>query len=129
MINDQIADLLTRIRNAYSAGFISCEVLNSKMNMRILTVLKKYNYIVDFKVNKEGDGFAKIMVALVTKPLRKFNFKRVSKSGQRIYKGTAKLHKVCDGLGIAVLSTHKGVMSSVEAHKKNIGGEVLLEVW
>lgn len=129
MINDPIADMLTRIRNAYMAGHKEVSIPGSTIKMNILSVLKKHEYVASFAESKDEKGFAQIDVSLIENPDHQFTFSRVSKLGQRIYKSASDLQKVRQGFGIAVVSTSQGVMTGEEARAKNIGGEVLLEVY
>lgn len=129
MINDPIADMLTRVRNAYMAGHSEVVVPASKIKMSILSVLKKNEYVGNFTESKDERGFGQITISLIENPDHKFRFNRVSKLGQRIYKSSSELFKVRQGFGISVVSTSQGVMTGEEARAKNIGGEVLLEVY
>jgi len=131
MVNDPIADFLTRLRNGLMAR--KREVLTncSKMSLRIAEILEKSGYIDGIKV--ETDGPRKyIRVALrydsTGKPVAD-GFKRVSKPGLRTYAGAADIPSVRAGMGISILSTSRGIMTGVEAQKLNIGGEVLCLVW
>jgi small subunit ribosomal protein S8 len=123
MNTDPIADLLTRIRNAVKAGHERVVVPHSKLKMAVLAVLKQGQYINDYK----QDG-RDILVAL--NPERhQIHLKRISKPGQRIYKKSKDLKPVLEGYGIGVISTPQGVMTTGEAYKKHLGGEVICEVW
>jgi len=129
-MTDPIADLLTRIRNAELARHTSTIIPHSKMKISILEVLKKYKYIKDFTEEKiDGRVYSNIRVNLKEDTDNKVYYKRISKPGQRIYKNSDELKPVKSGLGIAIISTSKGVMSNVAAKKLNIGGEILCEVW
>lgn len=129
MVNDPIADLLTRIRNAQRAGHKNVHVPASKMSERILAVLRKEGFIDGFEIKKnEGDPFSKYAVYLryysTGRPaISKAD--RVSTPGHRKYAPSTKLPKVYSGLGISVVSTSQGVMSDREARKRKIGGEVI----
>ncbi|PIZ71250.1 30S ribosomal protein S8 [Candidatus Peregrinibacteria bacterium CG_4_10_14_0_2_um_filter_43_11] len=127
MVTDPIADLLTRMRNAFSANQEKTVVPYSKAKIAILSVLKQYKFIVDFKVVKSG-SFDEIEV-LLNRELKEFNLKRVSKPGQRIYIKSDAIKSVYNGYGIAVLSTSKGVMSANQARRDGLGGEYLCQVW
>ena len=125
---DVIADMLTRIRNALIAGHTSCEVVPvSKTKIAILEVLKRQGYIEDFVVqdraivvNFKFDKNGKPVIS---------GLKRVSKPSRRIYVPAKEVPWVLNGLGIAVISTSKGMMSDAEARAKKLGGEVVCEVW
>jgi small subunit ribosomal protein S8 len=124
---DPIADLLTRIRNAGMARKDSLTVPHAKIKVAILDVLKKRGFVADFSKVKTGD-FDEIEITL--KPDRNdLSLKRISKPGQRIYVKSATLKKVNGGLGLAILSTPKGVMSGEEAKKMKLGGELLCEIF
>ena len=127
MTTDPIADLLTRLRNAEMASHDSCEIPYSKMKESILNILKKHLYIEDFEVSGEGVD-KKIDVKLKTDKART-SYRRMSKPGQRIYVSVNKIRPVQNGLGIAILSTSKGVLDNIDAKKEKVGGELLCEVW
>lgn len=129
MVNDSIADLLTRIRNAQRAGHKSVSVPASRMVERVLAILKSEGFIESFETKERAEtGFKDFSIWLKYyqsgDPVIALA-KRVSKSGQRIYAGTEKLPKVQGGLGISIISTSQGVMSDREARRRKIGGEVL----
>jgi len=124
---DPIADLLTRIRNAYSARKDTVKISHSKVKMAILKVLKDRKFVYDYKEVK-NNGFNEIEITLHN-GINRLNLKRVSKPGQRIYVKSAMVKKVNGGLGVAILSTPKGILSGEEAKKMNIGGELLCEVY
>lgn len=129
MVTDSIADLLTRIRNAGQVGHPTVIVMKSKMNERMLSVLKNEGFIAGFDVVRaEGETIDKYKVYL------KYDenglsaitgSKRVSKSGRRVYSGVEGLPKIHRGLGVTIISTSQGVMTDREARKRGIGGEVL----
>ena len=127
MVTDPIADLLTRIRNAVKAKHSNTVVAYSKLKIAILEVLKKNNYNNDFKVIKVG-GFDQIEISLNT-TFEQLHLKRISKPGRRIYMKKGDLKPVLNGYGIGVISTPKGVMTTIEARKSGLGGELLCEVW
>ncbi len=128
-MTDPIADLLTRIRNAQTAGKAEVTIPSSRQKQAVLTVLKDEGYVEDFRV--EGDSKPQLVVKLKYfegRPVIE-TIKRVSRPGLRIYRDTASLPTVCGGLGVAVISTSKGVMSDRTARAAGIGGEVLCEVF
>ena len=127
MNTDPIADLLTRIRNAVKARHAQTRVPYSKLKVAILEVLKKQNYIEDFKVVKNGD-IGDIEVNLNTE-FTNLTLKRISKPGQRIYVKKDQIKPVLNGYGIGVISTPKGVMTTDEARKVGLGGELLCEIY
>ena len=132
MITDPIADYLTRIRNAQMAKHKLVEVPASNMKKDITKILFDCGYILNYKFIDEGpQGIIKI--ALKYNPETKMpsikSLQRVSKPGLRKYSDNAKLPRVLNGLGIAIISTSQGVMTDKEARKRNIGGEVLCYVY
>ncbi len=129
-ITDPIADLLTRIRNAQSARHGSVEVPASNMKKNICQILVDEGYVRSFNVTEDGkQGIIRITLRYVEgEPVIK-GLKRVSKPGLRIYSNAEELPKVMKGLGIAVVSTSKGIMTDRAARKENVGGEVLAFVW
>lgn len=131
-MTDPIADFLTRIRNAYMAGHKVVEVSSSKMKVEIARVLHEKGYILAYKV-VEGTPCNTIKIALKYHPdTKKAAIKkiiRISKPGLRQYTGVAQMPRVLNGLGIAILSTSKGIISDKEARTLNVGGEVLCYVY
>ena len=131
-MSDPIADMLTRIRNANTAKHDTVDVPASKMKISIAEILLKEGYIKDFEI-VQVDGFNTIHITL--KYGRDKNekiisgLKRISKPGLRVYASKEDLPKVLGGLGIAIISTNKGVLTDKEARKQNVGGEVLAFVW
>lgn len=129
-MSDPIADLLTRIRNAEMAGAKKVLAPYSKEKEAILTVLKKYGYVYSFKTAKSKKGdFNDLVIDLMDNRSNKTYLTRISKPGQRIYVKHSDLKPVKSGLGIAIISTSKGIMSNVEAKKLQVGGEILCEIW
>lgn len=132
MVTDPIADFLTRLRNAIQAGHRVVEIPASKMKKEISKILLDKGYILNYKeVNDTVQGSIKI--ALKYHPESKIpaitNLTRVSKPGLRKYSNAADLPRVLNGLGIAILSTSKGVMTDKEARTLNVGGEVLCYIY
>ena len=128
---DPIADMLTRIRNANSAKHKTVDVPNSKMKTAIAEILFKEGYIKSFElINNENQGIIRITLKYDEKGNRVIDgIKRISKPGLRVYAGAEELPKVLGGLGIAIISTNKGLLTDKEARKQNVGGEVLAFVW
>lgn len=128
---DPIADLMTRIRNAGLARHSSTRIPHSKMKERISNILKEEGYILD--VGVEGDGPGKqIIINLKYDGNHKLaikNMRKVSKSGCRTYAGVKDIPKINQGLGVAIVSTSKGIITDKEARKLNVGGEILCEIW
>jgi len=128
MITDPIADYLTRLRNAVNAKHRIVEVPASNMKKAITKILFEKGYILNYKFEDEGpQGVIKIALKYhpVTKAPAITNLTRVSTPGLRKYAGSEELPRVMNGLGIAILSTSKGIMSDKEARQQHIGGEVL----
>lgn len=131
MMTDPISDMLTRIRNGLSARKKSVEVPSSKLKVEICKILKEEGYILNFKeTDDEKQGILTIDLKYLpsSKPCID-GIEKISRPGRRIYKGKDELEPVLNGLGIAVVSTSKGILSDREAREQNVGGEVLLKVW
>lgn len=130
-ITDSIADMLTRIRNANSAKHETVKVPASNMKKAIAQILVDEGYIKSYKV--EDDGKQGVMeIALKYGPNKSqviTGLRRVSKPGLRIYSDVDDMPKVMKGIGIAIISTSKGVMTDKDARKANVGGEVLAFIW
>ena len=131
-MNDPIADLMTRIRNAGLANHSSTRVPMSKMKARIVEILKDEGYIEDFSID-EADGIHKEIIVnlryLDTSKLAIQRMRKVSKPGRRVYCGAGQVPQVKAGLGVAIVSTSKGVITDRDARRLNVGGEVLCEIW
>lgn len=130
MVNDSIADMLTRIRNAQTARHETVTIETSIMKKSIAQILLDEGYISAFEEVDAGKN-KNLVISLkyVNKSKVITGLKRVSKPGRRIYAGVQDLPKVLGGLGIVIVSTSKGVMTDKEARKLGIGGEVLAYVW
>ena len=130
-ITDAIADMLTRIRNANSAKHDSVKVPASNMKKAIAQILVDEGYIKSFTVEEDGkQGMIEIQLKYGPNKSQVITgLRRVSKPGLRIYTNVEDMPKVMKGLGIAILSTPKGVMTDKNARKANVGGEVLAFVW
>ena len=128
---DPIADMLTRIRNANSAKHKTVDVPASKMKTAIAEILFREGYIKSFEViSNENQGIIRITLKYDEKGTRVIDgIKRISKPGLKVYAGKEELPKVLNGLGIAIISTSKGLMTDKEARNAGIGGEVLAYVW
>lgn len=131
-MTDPIADFLTRVRNAYSAGNRIVEIPSSKMKVALTKILCEKGYILSYKV-VEGTPSSTIKIALKYHPQTKQaaikKIVRVSKPGLRKYTDVADIPRVLNGLGIAILSTSKGVITDKEAKELNVGGEVVCYVY
>jgi small subunit ribosomal protein S8 len=129
MMTDPIADMLTRIRNGQHAGKVSVSMPSSKLKQSIAQVLKEEGYIADFQISDEtGKQVMSIDLKYYEGRPVIDSLRRVSRPGLRIYKANDELPKVQDGLGIAIVSTSKGVMSDRAARAAGEGGEVLCYV-
>ncbi len=133
MTSDPIADMLTRIRNANAAKHDTVDVPSSKMKVSIAEILVNEGYIKKYVLVDNKQGFKDIRITLkygATKNEKIISgIKRISKPGLRIYVGVEDIPYVLGGLGTAIISTNKGVMTDKEARKNNVGGEVLAFVW
>ncbi len=131
MVQDKIADMLTRIRNANQMKYETVEVIGTKMTLGIAKILKDEGYIADYSYEKTltsdkltltlkyGDRKERVITGL----------KRISKSGLRVYAKADEIPRVLNGLGIAIISTSKGLMTDKEAREQKLGGEVLAYIW
>ena len=134
MTSDPIADMLTRVRNALMVGKPTCEIPSSKIKVEIARILKEEGYIEDYTVGDEKP-FSLITIQLKYYGARRerkpviSNIQRVSKPGRRVYRGRTDLPRVMSGIGIAIVTTPKGVMTAQQARREHVGGEVLCYVW
>lgn len=127
MMTDPISDMLTRIRNAIRAGHTKVDIPGSKTKANICKVLKDEGYIRSFKIVAKEINDIKIRVYLKENAI--VQLERASSPGLRRYAGYQKIPRVCSGLGVSILSTSKGIISSREAKKLKVGGEILCNVW
>ena len=129
-ITDPIADMLTRIRNANAAKHTTVDVPASNMKKSIAQILLDEGYIKNFQLIDDGtQGIIRITLKYNGNDKALTGLRRVSKPGLRVYAGADELPRVLKGLGIAIISTSKGVMTDKRARKENVGGEVLAFVW
>lgn len=130
-ITDPIADMLTRIRNAGSARHETVDIPNSKMKKAIAEILLEEGYIKSFQLIDDGtQGVIRVTLKyLPGKEKAIQDLRRVSKPGLRVYAGADELPQVLRGLGIAIISTSKGIMTDKKARAQHVGGEVLAFVW
>ncbi len=130
-MTDPLADMLTRIRNAAKARFSLVQMPLSKLKVNVAKVLKEEGYIVNYHVSEEGaQGVLTLELKYGVNNERVITgIRRISKPGRRQYKASDHIPKVMSGLGIAILTTSKGVISDKKARQQNVGGEVLCEVW
>ena len=128
---DPIGDMLTRIRNGQMRSLNNIEIPFSSFRSKILEVLKNEGYIINFNVKENKNKIKSILVDLKYyegQPVIK-EIKRISKPGRRVYSRATSIPKVLNGLGLAILSTSKGVMSDAEATKNNLGGEIICRIF
>lgn len=129
-ISDVIADMLTRIRNANDAKHETVDIPASNMKRAIAEILLSEGYIKGYQIVEDGkQGVIRITLKYVGKQKVIHGLRRVSKPGLRIYSNCEDMPKVMNGLGIAIVSTSKGIMTDRQARKENVGGEVLAFVW
>ncbi len=132
MVNDTISDMLTRIRNANMVKHQIVQIPASKMSLEIAKILKEEGYIDDFENYTENEKkYLLISLKYIGKSRESVicKIERVSKPGLRVYSNSKNLPKVLDNLGIAIISTSKGVMTNLRAKELGIGGEVLCYIW
>ena len=133
VVTDTIADMLTRIRNANQMRYKEVVVPASKIKIEISRILKAEGFIADYRVEKsEDEAQGNIILTLKygeNKERVITGLKRISKPGLRVYAKNNEIPKVLNGLGIAIISTSRGIMTDKEARKENIGGEVLAYIW
>ena len=129
-ISDVIADMLTRIRNANDAKHESVDIPASNLKKSIAEILLEEGYIKNFQIVEDGkQGIIRVALKYVGKQKVIHGLRRVSKPGLRIYSNCEDMPKVMNGLGIAIVSTSKGVMTDKKARLANVGGEILAFVW
>lgn len=131
VVTDTIADMLTRIRNANAMSYTEVSVPASKLKIEIARILKEEGFINDYKVVSENVQKNILLTLKYGNKKEKVitGLKRISKPGLRVYVKSDEVPKVLNGLGIAIISTSKGIMTDKEARKQNLGGEVLAYVW
>jgi small subunit ribosomal protein S8 len=129
MTTDPIADMLARIRNASLARHARAEMPLSKMKVRIAQILKDEGYIEDYSVQTSPSSLILNLRYLKDRSSAIAGLKRTSRPGRRIYVGHTQLPKVLGGMGTAIISTSRGLLTDKAARQQNIGGEVLCEVW
>ena len=130
VVTDTIADMLTRIRNANQMRYEEVKVPASKIKIEIARILKEEGFIKDYKIVKDDAQGTIVLTLKYNKKERVITgLKRISKPGLRVYVKNDEVPKVLNGLGIAIISTSKGIMTDKQARKENIGGEVLAYIW
>jgi len=130
-MTDPIADMLTRIRNAGHARFDKVDIPASRMKISLARIFKDEGFIKNYKVIKDNrQGILRVYLKYGDQQQALIQgLRRVSKPGRRVYAGSEELPKVQGGLGVAVISTSKGVVTDRQARKLQVGGEVLCEIW
>jgi small subunit ribosomal protein S8 len=132
MVEDKIADMLTRIRNANQLKYDTVDVIGTKMTCEIARILKEEGYISEYKLTEATNGNTLTLNLKYTEGKKQrviTGLKRISKSGLRVYANRDELPRVLNGLGIAIISTSKGIMTDRDARKAGLGGEVLAYIW
>ena len=133
VVSDTIADMLTRIRNANQMRYEEVRVPSSKMKNEIARILKEEGFIEDYKIESSEDSVQDSILIKLKYTEKKqrviTGLKRISKPGLRVYAKNDEIPRVLNGLGIAIISTSKGIMTDKQARKENIGGEVLAYIW
>ena len=130
-VQDKIADMLTRIRNANQLKYETVEVIGTKMTLGIAEILKEEGYISDFTYEKSANGDKLTLTLKYGEKKERVitGLKRISKSGLRVYVKADEIPRVLNGLGIAIISTSKGLMTGKKAKEAGLGGEVLAYIW
>ncbi len=131
MVQDKIADMLTRIRNANQLKYDTVEVIGTKMTLGIAQILEREGYIASYQYENQPNG-DKLTITLKYGDRKErviTGLKRISKSGLRVYAKASEIPHVLNGLGIAIISTSKGLMTDKEAREAKLGGEVLAYIW
>jgi small subunit ribosomal protein S8 len=132
VVNDTISDMLTRIRNANMVKHQIVQIPATRMSLAIATILKEEGFVEDFENYEENQKKYLLISLKYTGKTRKpviCTIKRVSKPGLRVYSNSKQLPRVLDDLGIAIISTSKGVMTNLKARELGIGGEILCHIW
>ena len=131
VVTDTIADMLTRIRNANAMRYERVEIPSSKLKLEIARILKEEGFIKDYKLEKNDTQGTIVLTFKYGENKERViqGLKRISKPGLRVYAKNTEIPRVLNGLGIAIISTSKGIMTDKEARKQNIGGEVLAYIW
>ena len=128
-LSDPIGDMLARINNSLMRNHKKVELPSSKFKVKLTEVLKKEGYIIDYKVTEELKPNLEINLKYNSGNPVISSIERISKPGRRIFSSAESLPKINNGLGIAIVSTPKGVMTDIEARKQNIGGEIICKVF
>jgi len=130
-MTDPIADMLSRIRNAFIAGHKTTAIPLSKLKVELARILKEQGYISDYKITEEKGGAPIISVIMAYTPEKQSVIKeiqRVSKPSRRVYVNKTEIPRIKGGLGVCILSTSKGIMTGTEARSQGIGGEIICSI-
>ncbi len=130
-MSDPIADMLTRIRNAGKAKFIKVDIPGSRLKKDLARLMLKQGYITDYKFVEDGkQGILRIYLKYdEDKKHVIYGIERVSKPGRRVYLKSKNIQPVLNGLGVAAISTSKGIITDKDARRENVGGEILCKIW
>ena len=128
-LNDPVGDMIARIKNAQLRNHKKVELPSSKFKIKIAEVLKSEGYIIDYKVNDDKKPIMQINLKYNSGNPVISSIERISKPGRRIFSSAESLPKVSNGLGIAIISTPKGVMTDQDARKNQVGGEIICKVF
>ena len=128
-LSDPIGDMIARVKNAQSRSHKKVELPSSKFKIKLAEVLKNEGYIIDYNVTEEAKPNLEINLKYSSGHPVISSIERISKPGRRIFSSAESLPKINNGLGIAIVSTPKGVMTDVDARKQNIGGEIICKVF
>jgi small subunit ribosomal protein S8 len=129
-VTDPIADFLTRIRNASDAKKVLVDIPSSKMKKSLVEILKKQQFIVDYSVVKDNkQNILRVQLKYTNGTPALGGLKRISTPGLRVYKSSKELPRVLNGLGIAVISTQKGLLTDNDARREALGGEIVCYIW
>ncbi len=130
MVNDPIADMLTRIRNAVMVGHESVLIPHSRVKVAVAKILKEQHFIGEYEtVKAKPSQMLRVQLRYVDKQPSVLGLERVSRPGLRVYAGKTEIPRVYGGLGVAIMSTSQGIMTGQQAWRKKLGGEVLCYVW
>ena len=130
-LSDPIGDMIARVKNAQDRNHKKVELPSSNFKVKIADILKNEGFIKDFKVNKENNNKSTLLLELKYhsgNPVIS-TFERISKPGRRIFSSAEGLPRINNGLGIAIVSTPKGVMTDIDARKQRVGGEIICKVF
>ncbi len=130
-VSDPIADMLTRIRNAGKAKFNSVDIGNSKLKLEIAKLMKTLGFVKNYKLIKDDkQGILRVYLKYMDKHTHViYGLVRVSKPSRRVYVKAKEVKSVLNGIGIAILSTSRGILTDKQAREQNVGGEILCNIW